>query len=150
MPRRYYARVLVLENNIPRSESAIVMVSVEEKLQPVADLFPRSAQTVDISKSAGIPLKWHPVAGANLYEVKLFQKRKGALVLVDARTTKSTAISIADFKKFREGDVVWEVRAQQTDKSGRVLQKSEPTRSHMNLSFGPNLPAPEIVPTVDD
>lgn len=150
VPRRYYARVLVLENNIPRSESAIVMVSVEEKLQPVADLFPRSAQTVDISKSAGIPLKWHPVAGANLYEVKLFQKRKGALVLVDARTTKSTAISIADFKKFREGDVVWEVRAKQTDQSGRVVQKSEPTRSHLNLSFGPNLPAPEIVPTVDD
>lgn len=150
VPRRYFARVLVLENNIPRSESSIISVAVEEKLQPVAELFPRPAQTVDISKSAGIPLKWQPVAGANLYEVKLFQKRKGALVLVDARTTKSTTISIAEFKKFREGDVVWEVRAEQTDKSGRVVQKSEPTRSHMNLSFGPNLPAPEIVPTVDE
>ncbi|MFO1469464.1 MAG: FecR domain-containing protein [Turneriella sp.] len=149
-PRRYYVRVLALENNIPRSESAIVSVAVEEKLQPVAELFPKPAQTVDITKTAGIPLKWQPVAGANSYEVRMFQKRKGSLVLVDARTTKGTAINVADFKKFKEGDVVWEVRAQQTDKSGRVVQKSEPTRSHMNLSFGPNLPAPEIVPTVDD
>lgn len=149
-PRRYYVRVLALENNIPRSESAVVSVAVEEKLQPVAELFPKPAQTVDITKTAGIPLKWQPVAGANSYEVKMFQRRKGSLVLVDARTTKGTAISIADFKKFKEGDVVWEVRAQQTDKSGRVVQKSEPTRSHLNLSFGPNLPAPEIVPTVDE
>jgi hypothetical protein len=149
-PRRYYARVLALENNIPRSESAVVAVAVEEKLQPVAELFPKPAQTVDITKSAGIPLKWQPVAGANSYEVKMFQRRKGSLVLVDARTTKATAINVADFKKFKEGDIVWEVRAQQTDKAGRVVQKSEPTRSHMNLSFGPNLPAPEIVPTVDE
>ncbi len=150
VPRRYFVRVLALENNIPRSESAVVSVAVEEKLQPVAELYPKSAQTVDITKTAGIPLKWQAVAGANSYEVKLFQKRKGSLVLVDTRTTKGTAINVADFKKFKEGDVVWEVRAQQTDKSGRVVQKSEPTRSHMNLSFGPNLPAPEIVPTVDE
>ena len=149
-PRRYYVRVLALENNVPRSESAIVSVMVEEKLQPVAEMFPKPAQTVDITKTAGIPLKWQPVAGANSYEVRMFQKRKGNLVLVDARTTKGTAINVADFKKFKEGDVVWEVRAQQTDKSGRVVQKSEPTRSHMNLSFGPNLPAPEIVPTVEE
>jgi|GEM_PF-3480631 len=149
-PRRYYARVLALENNIARSESGIVAVAVEEKLQPVAELFPKPAQTVDITKTAGIPLKWQPVAGANSYEVKIFQKRKGSLVLIDSRTTKSTAMNVADFKKFKEGDVVWEVRAQQTDKSGRVVQKSEPTRSHMHLSFGPNLPAPEIVPTVDE
>lgn len=149
-PRRYYMRVLALENNIPRSESSVVSVAIEEKLQAVAELYPKRAQTIDITKTAGIPFKWQAVTGANSYEVKIFQKRKGNLVLVDSRTTKTTAVNVADFKKFKEGDIVWEVRAQQTDKSGRVVQRSEPTRSHMNLSFGPNLPAPEIVPTVDE
>ena len=107
-------------------------------------------QKVDVTKSAGLNLKWKPVSGATSYEVKVFQKRKGALVLVDARTTKNNALTVSDFKKLKEGDVIWEVRAQQSDRAGKVIQKSEPVRSHVNLSFGPALPAPEIVPVVEE
>jgi FecR protein len=148
--RKYYLRVLALENGVPRAESAVHTVTVEEKLSEVSGLYPNPDQKVDITKAAGLNLKWKPVAGATSYEVKIFQKRKGGLALVDARTTKNPVLTVSDFKKLKEGDVVWEVRAQQSDATGRVVQKSEPVRSHVNLSFGPNLPAPEIVPVVEE
>lgn len=148
--RKYYMRVLALENGVPRAESAVHSVSVEEKLPEVTGLYPNPDQKVDITKAAGLNLKWKPVTGATSYEVKIFQKGKGGLVLVDARTTRGPALTLSDFKKLKEGDVVWEVRAQQADGAGRVIQKSEPVRSHVNLSFGPALPAPEIVPVVNE
>lgn len=148
--RKYYVRVLALENGVPRAESAVHSVTVEEKLQQVEGLYPPPDKNIDITKTAGLNLKWKPVPGATSYEVKVFQKRKGALVLVDARTTKNSSFTVSDFKKLKEGDVVWEVRAQQADPKGRVVQKSEPVRSHVNLSFGPTPPAPEIVPVVEE
>ncbi|MBX3720921.1 MAG: FecR domain-containing protein [Turneriella sp.] len=148
--RKYFLRVLALENGIPRAESAVHTIAVEEKLPEVTGLYPNPDQKVDVTKSAGLNLKWKPVSGATSYEVKVFQKRKGALVLVDARTTKNNALTVSDFKKLKEGDVIWEVRAQQSDRAGKVIQKSEPVRSHVNLSFGPALPAPEIVPVVEE
>lgn len=148
--RKYFLRVLALENGIPRAESAVHSIAVEEKLPEVTGLYPNPDQKVDVTKSAGLNLKWKPVSGATSYEVKVFQKRKGALVLVDSRTTKNSALTVSDLKKLKEGDVIWEVRAQQTDRAGRVVQKSEPVRSHVNLSFGPALPAPEIVPVVEE
>lgn len=147
---KYYVKILALENNIARAETAAAQVSVEDRLAPVADIYPKPDQKVDVSKTAGLNLKWQAVAGANSYEVKIFQKRKDGLALVETRTTKGTALSVADMRKLHEGDVVLEVRAQQTDKAGKVVQKSEPTRSNVNVSFGPTPPAPEIVPTVDD
>lgn len=149
-PGKYYIRVLALENGVPRAESAAHTVTIEEKLQQVAGLYPPPDKNVDITKAAGLNLKWKPVAGATSYEVKVFQKRKGTLVLVDSRVTRNSSLTVSDFKKLKEGDVVWEVRAQQADRSGRVVQKSEPVRSHVNLSFGPTPPAPEIVPVVEE
>ncbi len=148
-PRVYFVKVLALEGDIARAETVTHRVAIEEKLPPVAQVSPKDEQKVDITRSAGLNLKWQPVAGASSYEVKLFQKRKGALVLVEKRTTSSAALSVADFKKYREGDLVWEVSAQQTNKAGRVIQKSEPSRSSVNLSFGPAPAVPEIVPTVE-
>lgn len=148
--RKYFVKVLALENNIARAESSAVAVTVEEKLAPVAEIWPRDEQKVDISRTAGLNLKWQPVAGANLYEVKIYQKRRGNLVLVDSRTTRSAAMTMPDFKKLHEGNAVLEVVAQQTDKSGRVVQKSEPKRSNVTISFGPTPPAPEIVPVVEE
>ncbi len=148
--RKYYLRVLALENGVPRAESAVHTVTVEEKLAEVSGLYPKPEQKIDITKAAGLNLKWQPVTGATSYEVKIFQKRKGTLTLVDARTTKNPNLTVSDFKKLKEGDVVWEVRAQQSNAEGRIVQKSEPVRSHVNLSFGPNLPAPEIVPVVEE
>lgn len=148
-PRTYFVKVLALENNVARAETAAHLVTVQEKLPPVAEVYPKDDQKVDITRAAGLNLKWQPVAGANSYEVKLFQKRKGGLVLIDSRTTRATNLPVADLKRLKEGEMVWEVRAQQADKSGRVIQKSEPTRNTVNVSFGATPPAPEIVPTVE-
>jgi hypothetical protein len=147
--RTYFVKVLALENNIARAESAAHQIVVQDKLPPVAELYPKDDQKVDITRSAGLNLKWQPVAGANSYEVKVFQKRKGGLVLVDSRVTKSTALTVSDLKKLKEGEMVWEVRAQQADRSGKVVQQSEPVRNTVNVSFGATPPAPEIVPTVE-
>jgi hypothetical protein len=147
---KFYVKILALENNIARAETGVSQVTVEDRLAPVADIYPRADQKVDVSKTAGLNLKWQAVPGANSYEVKIFQKRKDGLALVETRTTKGPAMSVADMRKLHEGDVVLEVSAQQTDKAGKVVQKSEPTRSNVNVSFGPTPPAPEIVPTVDD
>lgn len=144
---KYYVKVLALENNIARAETATAQVSVEDRLPPVPEMPDRK---VDVSRTAGLNLKWQPVAGANSYEVKIFQKRKDGLALVETRTTKGAALAMTDVRKLHEGDVVLEVRAQQTDKAGKVVQKSEPTRTNVNVSFGPTPPAPEIVPTVDE
>lgn len=147
--RIYFVKVLALDGNVARAETATHRVAIEEKLPQVAQVSPRDEQKVDITRAAGLNLKWQPVAGASSYEVKLFQRRKGALVLLDRRVTSSAALSVADFKKYREGDLVWEVSAQQTDKAGRLIQKSEPSRSSVNLSFGQAPGVPEIVPTVE-
>lgn len=147
--RTYFVKVLALENNVPRAETAAHQIVVQDKLPPVAELYPKDDQKVDITRSAGLNLKWRPVTGANSYEVKVFQKRKGGLVLVDTRVTKATALTVSDLKKLKEGEMVWEVRAQQADRSGKVVQKSEPVRNTVNVSFGATPPPPEIVPTVE-
>lgn len=148
-PRKYFLKVLALENNIARAESLPISVSVEEKLSTVSQLYPSDAQTVDVSKSSALHLKWRQSVGANAYEVKIFQKRHGKLVLVDTQTTQSAALQISNFKKINEGDIIWEVRALQKDKAGRVALASEPVRSKLQLSFGPQLAAPEIVPVIE-
>jgi len=127
----------------------VASISVEEKLPAVSKLYPLDAKTVDISKTDALHLQWHGADGANAYEVKIFQKRRGKMVLIDTQTTRGTALQISNFKKFSEGDVVWEVRALQKDKTGRVNQRSEPVRSTVQLSFGAQLAAPEIVPVVE-
>ncbi|AFM12421.1 FecR domain-containing protein [Turneriella parva] len=147
--RTYFVKVLALENNLARAESAAHQVVVQDKLPPVAELYPKDDQKVDITRSAGLNLKWQPVTGASSYEVKVFQKRKGGLVLVDSRVTKTTALTVSDLKKLKEGEMVWEVRAQQADRTGKVVQQSEPVRNTVNVSFGATPPAPEIVPTVE-
>ena len=147
--RTYFVKVLALENNVPRAETATHQVVVQDKLPPVADLYPKDDQKVDITRSAGLNLKWQPVAGANSYEVKVFQKRKGGLVLVDTRVTKNAAMTVSDLKKLKEGEMVWEVRARQADRSGKVVQTSEAVRNTVNVSFGATPPPPEIVPTVE-
>jgi hypothetical protein len=148
--RKYYFKVLALENGIPRVESQAVAFAVEGKLQPVAGLYPREQQKVDITKTAGIPFKWQSVSGATGYEVKIYQKRKGKLILLENRQTKSPSMVMGNFKKFSEGEIIWEVRAQRANTSGQVLQRSEPVRGHMRLSFGPPPPPPEIVPTLSE
>jgi hypothetical protein len=92
-----------------------------------------------------------PLPGANSYEVKVFQKRKGGLVLVDSRVTKNRLhMTVSDLKKLKEGEMVWEVRAQQADRSGKVVQQRVSrcvTQSMFRL--GRRRPPPEIVPTVE-
>lgn len=149
-PRKYYLKVLALENNIPRAETSTINVIVEKRLPPVSDIYPRDDQKVDISRTSGLNLKWEPVTGANSYEVKIYQKRRGNLVLVDSRVTKGANLTFADVRKLHEGNAVVEVRAQQVDRSGGVVQKSEPVRSNVNISFGPTPPAPEVVPIVEE
>lgn len=146
----YFLKVLALENGIPRAETKGVRFQVEDRLPPVAEVFPRNAQKVDVTKSAGLQFRWEPVSGANSYEVRLLQKRRGELVAVETLVTSKPLASIRDLRKLKEGEVVWEIRARQTDKSGKVLQQSEPVRSRVNLSFGPTPPAPEIVPVVEE
>ncbi|GAB4440612.1 MAG: hypothetical protein OHK0011_23100 [Turneriella sp.] len=146
----YYLKVLALENNIPRAETKTVRVRVEDRLPPVEEVFPRSEQKVDVTKSAGLQFRWQPVTGANSYEVRVLQRRKGELVPVETLVTSKPAASVRDLRKLNEGEVVWEVRARQTDKAGRVVQQSEPVRSSVQLSFGPTPPAPEIVPIVEE
>ncbi|MFZ5628492.1 MAG: FecR domain-containing protein [Spirochaetota bacterium] len=146
----YYLKVLALENNIPRAETKATRIQVEDRLPPVADVFPKSEQKVDVTKSAGLQFRWQPVAGANSYEVRVLQKRKGELVAVETLVTSKPSASVRELRKLKEGEVVWEVRARQTDKKGKVLQQSEPIRSSVSLSFGPTPPAPEIIPIVEE
>jgi hypothetical protein len=64
--------------------------------------------------------------------------------------TSQLDVHLNRFSRRRLFDVVWEVRARQNDSSGRVIQQSEPVRSHIHLSFGATPPAPEIVPIVNE
>lgn len=148
--KKYFLKVLAYENNVARAETATIALQIQENLPPVAEIFTKPNQQMDVVKAGGLNMKWQPVAGANSYEVKIFQKRKDGLTLVETRTTKSPGLAMAEVGRLREGDAVLEVRAQQTNKKGRVIQKSEPTRSNVNVSFGPTPPAPEIVPSVDE
>lgn len=146
----YFLKVLALENGIPRAETKVARIKVEDRLPPVADVFPKNEQKVDVTKSAGLQFRWQPVAGANSYEVRILQKRKGELIAVETLVTSKPSASVRELRKLKEGEVVWEVRARQTDKKGKVLQQSEPIRSSVSLSFGPTPPAPEIVPIVEE
>jgi hypothetical protein len=146
----YYLKVLALENGIPRAETKTVRVQVEDRLPPVAEVFPKSEQKVDVTRSAGLQFRWQPVAGANAYEVRVLQKRRGEFVAVETLVTSKTLASIKNLRRLQEGEVIWEVRARKVDEKGKVLQQSEPVRSSVNLSFGPTPPAPEIVPVVEE
>ncbi len=147
---RYFVKVLALEENLPRAETPTHSIRVEDRLPPVAEVFPKDDSKVDITQTAGLKLRWQAVTGANSYEVRLMQKRKGALVPIETIVTNKPSLVVSDIRKFNEGEVVWEVRARQSDKSGKVLQQSEPVRNSLNLSFGPTPPAPEIVPVVEE
>jgi hypothetical protein len=146
----YYLKVLALENGIPRAETKTVRVQVEDRLPPVAEVFPKSKQKVDVTRSAGLQFRWQPVAGANAYEVRVLQKRRGEFVAVETLVTSKTLASIKNLRRLQEGEVIWEVRARKVDEKGKVLQQSEPVRSSVNLSFGPTPPAPEIVPIIEE
>jgi hypothetical protein len=78
------------------------------------------------------------------------QKRGRELVALETLITSKASANVRELKKLKEGEVIWEVRARQTDKTGKVLQQSEPFRSSINLSFGPTPPPPEIVPVVEE
>ncbi|HNJ64911.1 MAG TPA: FecR domain-containing protein [Turneriella sp.] len=146
----YYLKVLALENGIPRAETKTVRLHVEDRLPPVAEVFPKDDSRVDVTRTAGLQLRWQAVVGANSYEVRLLQKRRGELVPVQTLVTNKPTVVVSDIRKFKEGEVVWEIRAQQADKSGKVLQKSEPVRNSLNVSFGATPPAPEIVPIIEE
>jgi len=146
----YYLKVLALDNGVPRAETKTVRVEVEDRLPPVAEVFPKNEQTVDVTKAAGLQLRWQPVAGANSYEVRVLQKRGRELVALETLITSKASANVRELKKLKEGEVIWEVRARQTDRTGKVLQQSEPVRSSINLSFGPTPPPPEIVPVVEE
>jgi hypothetical protein len=149
-PGRYYIKVLALEDNVPRAETKTLAVKIEDRLPPVSGVFPKDDAKVDVTRTDGLQLRWQPVAGANSYEVRLLQKRKGALVPVQTLVTSKPGVVFSDIRKLNEGEVVWEVSARHVDASGKVLQQSEPVRSSVNISFGAAPPAPEIVPIVEE
>lgn len=149
-PGTYYLRVLALQDNLPRAESKTVRVTIEDRLAPVAEVYPKDEQKVDVTKTGSLQFRWQPVAGATAYEVRLLQKRGNSLVALDTEVTKKPAFRFSNLRKLNEGELIWEVRALRTDSAGKVMQQSAPVKNSVQVSFGPALPAPEVVPVVQE
>lgn len=149
-PGTYYLRVLALKDNLPRAESKTVRIKIEDRLAPVSEVYPKDEQKVDVAQKGALQFRWQPVTGATAYEVRLLQKRGNSLVAIDTEVTKKPAFSFRNWRKLKEGELIWEVRALRTDDSGKIVQRSEPVQSSVQVSFGPNLPAPEVVPVVEE
>ena len=133
-PCSYYWRVRMLD-----SDGSDILVSEPRKIHVRGPLAapqitePREGASVDMSRRGGISFSWKPLAGANLYECRLY--RKGTRKELFSRKSSSLSAEFRDLARLDRGLYYWTLQAFETGKGGGVIRRSPEVRASFSVTL---------------
>lgn len=147
-PGNYSFQVIAFDNSGKKLvASTIRNFKISENVSTPILRTPYRAEKISLHNKNNIPFKFQPVTGASFYKIKLIHKTaKSENVIYQTSTTK-TSYLFKEIEKLKEGNLIIEVAAYRKW-SGQDEYIGKPSRSEVNITYGPAPPAPEVIPEV--
>ncbi|MBN2402930.1 MAG: FecR domain-containing protein [Spirochaetes bacterium] len=138
-PGSYYWRVVVVDDDDSiMADSEAHFFTVQNNLTAPVIVSPKNGYTVNMSDKDILSLSWSKVAGANLYRISVYQRKKGKEYKIAEIEEKGLSCKITDLNKLDESSFSWTLQAYEisTDKK-EVLRKSPLVKSNFKITLGP-------------
>jgi len=143
-PGKFYWRVSIIDKSgayAAKGEPAVFFIP--ETLQKPAAITPSNMGIINLDNTDVIKFQWEKIAGADSYEVEIFQRVAGADKSLLVMNTDNTKIELKNFSIFNPGTIVWIVRATKTVK-GKISATSESDRNYFVLKVSEEIQAPKM------
>jgi hypothetical protein len=140
----YFWRVILKDN----SGNAIAQSSVSEftipgELKIPVQVTPKNNEKVIPGLKRRLRFEWNKIAGANEYEIEIFQRIAGTDKPLTIYSSKSNYMELTNISIFNPGNYSWVVRAKDIRK-GRVAAFKESEKAYFEIEEVVLLPAPKV------
>jgi len=140
---KIYWRVSIIDkngSNIAKGRPSVFFMP--EILAKPSVISPANMDVINLDNLDVIKFQWEKVAGADSYELEIFQRESGAdrsLIVLNADTQK---VELRNFKILNPGTLVWIVRAKKSV-NGIITASSESGRNYFVLKVTEDISAPK-------
>ena len=140
---KFYWRVSIIDKTgsyIAKGKPAVF--DIPEILSKPSAVLPVNMDVINLDNLDVIKFQWEKVAGANSYEVEIFQRVSGSDRSLVVLNTDAPKIELRNFKILNPGTLVWIVRAKKTV-NGIITGSSESGRNYFVLKVTEDISAPK-------